>query len=35
MTESPPRVAALLPAGPVRVMGVVNVTDDSFSDGGR
>ena len=28
------RVAALLPAG-VRVMGVVNVTDDSFSDGGR
>ena len=35
MTESPPRVAALLPAGPVRVMGVLNVTDDSFSDGGR
>ena len=35
MTESPPRVVALLPAGPVRVMGVVNVTDDSFSDGGR
>lgn len=26
----PPRVA-----GPVQVMGVVNVTDDSFSDGGR
>ncbi|MFN8044337.1 MAG: dihydropteroate synthase [Mycobacterium sp.] len=24
-----------MPAGPVRVMGVVNVTDDSFSDGGR
>ncbi len=30
-----PRVASLLPAGPVQVMGVVNVTDDSFSDGGR
>lgn len=31
----PPRVAALLPAGVPLVMGVVNVTADSFSDGGR
>ena len=30
-----PRVAALLPAGSPLVMGVVNVTADSFSDGGR
>ncbi len=30
------RVAPLLPSGgPLTVMGVVNVTDDSFSDGGR
>lgn len=29
------RVAALPPAGATLVMGVVNVTDDSFSDGGR
>lgn len=35
MNRFPPRVAALVPAGPVQVMGVVNVTDDSFSDGGR
>lgn len=35
MNRFPPRGAALVPAGPVQVMGVVNVTDDSFSDGGR
>ena len=33
MTEIPSRVAALPPR--VQVMGVVNVTDDSFTDGGR
>ena len=35
MNRLPPRAGALRPAGPVQVMGVVNVTDDSFSDGGR
>jgi dihydropteroate synthase len=36
VSDIPPRVARLLPAGSgVQVMGVVNVTDDSFSDGGR
>lgn len=33
MSHLDSRVAALLPS--VKVMGVVNVTDDSFSDGGR
>lgn len=27
--------APLLPAGRPRVIGIVNITEDSFSDGGR
>jgi dihydropteroate synthase type 2 len=29
------RAAPLLPAGSPRIVGIVNITDDSFSDGGR
>jgi dihydropteroate synthase type 2 len=29
------RVAPLLPAGDPRIVGIVNITEDSFSDGGR
>src|ERR1700678_1594479 len=29
------RVGPLLPAGDPRIVGIVNVTEDSFSDGGR
>ena len=29
------RIGPLLPAGDPRIVGIVNITEDSFSDGGR
>ena len=29
------RVGPILPAGDPRIVGIVNITEDSFSDGGR
>jgi dihydropteroate synthase len=35
MRNPVPRLAPLLPAGSPRIVGIVNITADSFSDGGR